>query len=126
MKAIIAIVRPINPARPEPRPQPPPPPPPPLALAPPPDPAAVTVTFAVLVFPPLVAVTVYGPPVVVLAVNNPVLLSVPRVVADSAHVAVGWTANAALNCSFSEAVNGWVAEKATVADAGVTATLDAV
>jgi hypothetical protein len=99
MKAIIAIVRPINPARPEPRPQPPPPPPPPLALAPPPDPAAVTVTLAVLVFPPLVAVTVYGPPAVVFAVNNPVLLSAPLVVADSDsdHVAVGWTASAVLN-----------------------------
>jgi hypothetical protein len=50
-----------------------------------------------LVFPPLVAVTVYGPHVVVFALNNPVLLSVPLVVADSDHVAVGWTASAVLN-----------------------------
>ena len=95
MKAIGAIVRPINPAQPEPRPQRPPPPPP--VTLPPPEVAAVTVTVAVLVFPPLVAVTVYGAPAVVFAVNNPVLLSAPLVVADSDHVAVGWAASATLN-----------------------------
>ena len=48
-------------------------------------------------FPPPVAVTVYGPPAVVFAVNNPVLLIAPLVVADSDHVNVGWVGRAPPN-----------------------------
>src|SRR5579863_1508258 len=78
------------------------------------------VTFAVPVWPPVLAVTVNGPPVALPAVNNPDEEIVPPPFADHVNAA---DAIALPNWSAAVAVNCCVPLVTTVALAGVTATL---
>jgi hypothetical protein len=87
-------------------------------------PPVVTVTVAVLLWPPLEAVTVYGPPAALPAVKSPLGLIVPPPV--TVHANPGWVANAVPNWSLALAVNCWVAPLPTLALAGDTAMLVAV
>ena len=64
---------------------------------------AVTETLAVPLIPPLVAVTVYGPPAVVPAVNRPLALMVPP--PDTDQLKVGWGLRLVANWSRAVAVN---------------------
>jgi hypothetical protein len=74
--------------------------------------------------PPLLAVTVCGPPAVVPAVNRPVLATVPPPL--TLQVKVGWGARLVANWSRAVALNCWVVDATTVALAGANTTLVSV
>src|SRR5512143_674528 len=82
---------------------------------------ADTVTLAVPLRLPLWAVTVYGPPKAVPAVNRPPLLMVPP--PFTLQTKGGWVDMLAANWSRAVAVSCWVAEGATVAVAGASTML---
>src|SRR5262245_28933617 len=78
----------------------------------------VTLTLATPVIPLLLATTENGPPIVLLAVNNPFESIVPPPVVD--HVNGGCGSKATPKASIAKAVNGKLSPGAIIASPGVT------